>query len=277
MPVIIAGILNVTPDSFADGGRFASVESAVEAGLAMALAGAHWVDVGGESTRPKAEPVAESEEILRVVPVVERLAQSLGQRARISIDTYKAGTAHAALYAGATLVNDVSGGLLDPSILKVAAKAGVPVILGHLRGQPATMMADVHFEDVVAEVGAELGERIAAARAAGCREIWADPGIGFGKTMEHNLRLLAGLAELRARIGVPIMVGVSRKRFIGDLTGQPVNQRAFGTAGAVAAAVLGGAAAVRVHDVREMGDVVKVAEAIIASAGRASYNGNPHV
>jgi dihydropteroate synthase len=276
MPVIIAGILNVTPDSFADGGRFASVESAVEAGLAMALAGAHWVDVGGESTRPKAEPVAESEEILRVVPVVERLAQSLGQRARISIDTYKAGTAHAALDAGATLVNDVSGGLLDPSILKVAAKAGVPVILGHLRGQPATMMADVHFEDVVAEVGAELGERIAAARAAGCREIWADPGIGFGKTMEHNLRLLAGLAELRARLGVPIMVGVSRKRFIGDLTGQPVNQRAFGTAGAVAAAVLGGAAAVRVHDVREMGDVVKVAEAI-ASAGRASYNGNPHV
>ena len=276
MPVIIAGILNVTPDSFADGGRFASVESAVEAGLAMALAGAHWVDVGGESTRPKAEPVAESEEILRVFPVVERLAQSLGQRARISIDTYKAGTAHAALDAGATLVNDVSGGLLDPSILKVAAKAGVPVILGHLRGQPATMMADVHFEDVVAEVGAELGERIAAARAAGCREIWADPGIGFGKTMEHNLRLLAGLAELRARLGVPIMVGVSRKRFIGDLTGQPVNQRAFGTAGAVAAAVLGGAAAVRVHDVREMGDVVKVAEAI-ASAGRASYNGNPHV
>jgi len=276
MPVIIAGILNVTPDSFADGGRFASVESAVEAGLAMALAGAHWVDVGGESTRPKAEPVAESEEILRVVPVVELLAQSLGQRARISIDTYKAGTAHAALDAGATLVNDVSGGLLDPSILKVAAKAGVPVILGHLRGQPATMMADVHFEDVVAEVGAELGERIAAARAAGCREIWADPGIGFGKTMEHNLRLLAGLAELRARLGVPIMVGVSRKRFIGDLTGQPVNQRAFGTAGAVAAAVLSGAAAVRVHDVREMGDVVKVAEAI-ASAGRASYNGNPHV
>jgi len=276
MPVIIAGILNVTPDSFADGGRFASVESAVEAGLAMALAGAHWVDVGGESTRPKAEPVAESEEILRVVPVVELLAQSLGQRARISIDTYKAGTAHAALDAGATLVNDVSGGLLDPSILKVAAKAGVPVILGHLRGQPATMMADVHFEDVVAEVGAELGERIAAARAAGCREIWADPGIGFGKTMEHNLRLLAGLAELRARLGVPIMVGVSRKRFIGDLTGQPVNQRAFGTAGAVAAAVLGGAAAVRVHDVRKMGDVVKVAEAI-ASAGRASYNGNPHV
>jgi dihydropteroate synthase len=275
MPVIIAGVLNVTPDSFSDGGRYASVESAVAAGLAMAEAGAHWIDVGGESTRPNAAPVAESEEIRRVVPVIERLAQALGQRARVSIDTYKAATARAALDAGATIVNDVSGGALDPGILEVAAKAGAAVILGHLRGLPATMMADVHFEDVVAEVIAELGDRIAAARAAGCREIWADPGIGFGKTLEHNLRLLASLAELRGRLGVPFMVGVSRKRFIGDLTGQPVNQRAFGSAGAVAAAVLGGASAVRVHDVREMGDVVKVAEAI-ASARLASYNGTPH-
>jgi dihydropteroate synthase len=276
MPVIIAGVLNLTPDSFSDGGRYASVESAVAAGLAMALAGAHWIDVGGESTRPNAAPVSESEEIRRVVPVIEQLAPRLGQRARISIDTYKAGTARAALQAGATIVNDVSGGLLDRGILEVAAKSGAGVILGHLRGQPATMMANVHFEDVVAEVIAELGERIAAARAAGCHEIWADPGIGFGKTLEHNLRLLASLAEIRARLGVPIMVGVSRKRFIGDLTGQPVGERAFGSAGAVAAAVLGGAAAVRVHDVREMGDVVKVAEAI-ASARLAGYNGNLHV
>ena len=275
MPVIIAGVLNVTPDSFSDGGRYASVESAVAAGLAMAEAGAHWIDVGGESTRPNAAPVSESEEIRRVVPVIEQLAPRLGQ-ARISIDTYKAGTARAALQVGATIVNDVSGGLLDPGILEVAAKSGAGVILGHLRGQPATMMANVHFEDVVAEVIAELGERIAAARAAGCREIWADPGIGFGKTLEHNLRLLASLAEIRARLGVPIMVGVSRKRFIGDLTGQPVGERAFGSAGAVAAAVLGGATAVRVHDVREMGDVVKVAEAI-ASARLAGYNGNLHV
>ena len=275
MPVIIAGVLNVTPDSFSDGGRYASVESAVAAGLAMAEAGAHWIDVGGESTRPNAAPVAESEEIRRVVPVIERLAQALGQRVRVSVDTYKAGTARAALDAGATIVNDVSGGALDPVILEVAAKSGAGVILGHLRGLPATMMANVHFEDVVAEVIAELGDRIAAARAAGCREIWADPGIGFGKTLEHNLRLLASLAELRGRLGVPFMVGVSGKRFIGDLTGQPVNQRAFGSAGAVAAAVLGGASAVRVHDVREMGDVVKVAEAI-ASARLASYNGTPH-
>jgi dihydropteroate synthase len=275
MPVVIAGVLNLTPDSFSDGGRYTLVEHAVEAGLAMIEAGAHWIDVGGESTRPNALPVSEGEEIRRVVPVIERLAQSLGHRARVSIDTYKAGTARAALDAGATIVNDVSGGALDPGILEVVAKAGAAVILGHLRGQPATMMANVHFADVVAEVIAELGERIAAARAAGCREIWADPGIGFGKTLEHNLRLLAGLAELRAQLGVPIMVGVSRKRFIGDLTGQPVDQRAFGTAGAVAAAVLAGASAVRVHDVREMGDVVKVAEAI-ASARLASYNGKPH-
>jgi dihydropteroate synthase len=144
----------------------------------------------------------------------------------------------------------------------VAARAGAGVVLGHLRGQPATMMAHVHFEDVVTEVMTELGERIAAARAAGCGEIWADPGIGFGKDLEHNLRLLANLPVLCERLGVPIMVGVSRKRFIGELTGQPVEKRIFGTAAAVAAAVLGGAAAVRVHDVKEMGDVVKVAEAI---------------
>jgi dihydropteroate synthase len=275
MPVIIAGVLNLTPDSFSDGGRYASVETAVAAGLAMALAGAQWIDVGGESTRPNAAALAEDEEIRRVVPVIERLAPMLGQRARISIDTYKAGTARAALDAGATIVNDISGGALDSGILEVVARSGAGVILGHLRGQPATMMENVHFEDVVTEVGAELGARIAAARASGCREIWADPGIGFGKTLQHNLRLLASLAELRARLGVPLMVGVSRKRFIGDLTGQPVNQRSFGTAGAVAAAVLGGAAAVRVHDVRDMGDVVKVAEAI-ASARLAGYNGDSH-
>jgi dihydropteroate synthase len=272
MPVIIAGVLNLTPDSFSDGGRFSSVESAVAAGLAMARAGAFWIDVGGESTRPHAEPVHESEEIRRVVPVIERLAGELGPRARISVDTYKAGTANAALAAGASIVNDVSGGMLDPSILNVAARANAGVVLGHLRGHPATMMDGVHFDDVLAEVAAELGQRVAAARAVGCAEIWADPGIGFGKEMSHNLSLLAQLPSLRDRLGVPLMVGVSRKRFIGDLTGRPVAERAFGTAAAVTAAILGGAAVVRVHDVPEMSDVVKVAEAI-SSAGRAGYNG----
>jgi dihydropteroate synthase len=275
MPVILAGVLNLTPDSFSDGGRHGSVESAVAAGLAMAEAGAHWIDVGGESTRPKAEPVSESEEIERVVPVIERLAQTLGRRARISIDTYKAGTAKAALAAGATIVNDISGGAIEPGILAVAARSGAGVVLGHLRGRPATMMANIHFDDVVVEVAAELGERIAAARAAGCGEIWADPGIGFGKTLQHNLRLLAELSRLGHLLGVPLMVGVSRKRFIGEITGQPVDQRVFGSAGAVAAAVLHGAAAVRVHDVAEMRDVVAVAHAIASSrvSDEKHYNG----
>jgi dihydropteroate synthase len=262
MPVLLVGVLNLTPDSFSDGGRFRSVEAATAEGVRMVEQGAHWVDVGGESTRPGAVPVPEDEEIARVVPVIAALAQRIGGRARISIDTYKAGTARAALAAGATIVNDVSGGLLDSSILDVAAHAGATMVVGHLRGKPAAMMNDIHFDDVVAEVGAELADRVAAARAAGCRDSWADPGIGFGKAASHNLHLLRELAVLRSRLGVPLLVGVSRKRFIGDLTGKQPLDRAFGTAAAVTAAVLGGADAVRVHDVREMRDVVSVAEAI---------------
>ena len=262
MPVVIAGVLNLTPDSFSDGGRFSSVSDAVGAAVQMAEQGAHWIDVGGESTRPGAIPVAEREEIDRVLPTIQGLHARLGGRVRISIDTYKAGTARAALAAGATVVNDISGGLLDPPILGVAAQAGATTVLGHLRGRPATMMSEVHFDDVVAEVARELGQRIVAARAVGCSDLWADPGIGFGKTGQHNLRLLGELAVLRRDLGVPVMVGVSRKRFIGDLTGQPAKARVFGTAAAVTAAVLGGADAVRVHDVGEMRDVVLVAEAI---------------
>jgi dihydropteroate synthase len=262
MPVLIVGVLNLTPDSFSDGGRFSSVDDAVSTGVQMAEQGAHWIDVGGESTRPGAVPVAEPEEIDRVLPTIKALRARLGARVRISIDTYKAGTARAALDAGATVVNDISGGLLDPPILAAAAQAGATLVLGHLRGRPATMMSEVRFDDVVAEVAQELAQRIAAARAAGCGDIWADPGIGFGKTSAHNLRLLGDLAVWRRTLGVPVMVGVSRKRFIGDLTGQPAKARAFGPAAAVAAAVLGGADAVRVHDVGEMRDVVSVAEAV---------------
>jgi len=262
MPVLIVGVLNLTPDSFSDGGRFSSVEGAVNAGVQMAEQGAHWIDVGGESTRPGAVPGPEGEEIARVRPAIAALCRRLAGRARVSIDTYKAGTARAALAAGATVVNDVSGGLLDPAILGVAAEAGAAIVLGHLRGPPASMMTAIHFGDVVSEVATELQDRIAAARQAGCRDIWADPGIGFGKTSEHNLRLLHDLADLRSALGVPVMLGVSRKRFIGDLTGQPTQMRVFGTAAAVTAAILGGADAVRVHDVKEMRDVVCVAEAI---------------
>jgi dihydropteroate synthase len=265
MPVILVGVLNVTPDSFSDGGRFASVEVAVEAGVRMVEEGAAWIDVGGESTRPGSEPVAEAEERARVLPVIERLAARLAGRARISIDTYKAGTAAAALAAGASVVNDVSGGLLDPGILGVAARAGAPIVLGHLRGRPATMMTEVAFADVVAEVGGEVAAQIEAARTAGCREGWADPGIGFGKGQAHNLALLARLPELCRRWRVPVMVGVSRKKFLGEITGKPAAERGFATAAAVTQAVLGGAAAVRVHDVAAMADVVRVAAAIAAA------------
>jgi dihydropteroate synthase len=262
MPVVIVGVLNLTPDSFSDGGRFTSVDDAVAAGVQMVEQGAHWIDVGGESTRPGAVPVSEVEEVERVVPAIRALSGRLGTRVRISIDTYKAGTARAALDAGATVVNDISGGLLDPAILGVVVQAGAAVVLGHLRGRPATMMSGVDFDDVVAEVLQELRQRIELARAVGCSEIWADPGIGFGKTSAHNLRLLRCLGAVRRSLAVPVMVGVSRKRFIGDLTGQPPAARTFGTAAAVAAAVMGGADAVRVHDVKEMRDVVSVAEAI---------------
>lgn len=236
------------------------------AGVAMVDAGADWLDVGGESTRPKSVPVPVEEEIRRVVPVIEGLVREVGRRARISIDTYKAETARVAVGAGATIVNDVSGGLLDPRILQVAAQGGVAVVLGHLRGAPATMMDDVAFGDVVAEVTAELGARVAAARGAGCAEIWADPGIGFGKRAEHSLALLGELPAFIEAIGVPVMIGVSRKSFLGQVTGRPVEARLFGTAAAVAAAVLAGARAVRVHDVAEMRDVVRVAMAIADAA-----------
>jgi dihydropteroate synthase len=217
MAARIVGVLNVTPDSFSDGGRFSSVEDAVAAGLAMVAQGADWVDVGGESTRPGAVPVSEAEEIARVAPVIRELSARLEGRARVSIDTYKAATARAALVEGATAVNDVSGGLLDPEILRVAAAAQAAMVVGHLRGKPADMQAHVHFDNVVDEVSDELGGRVAAARAAGCGEVWADPGIGFGKHLPHNLRLLKNLARVRAHLGVPIMVGISRKRFIGEL------------------------------------------------------------
>ncbi|HVT08513.1 MAG TPA: dihydropteroate synthase [Polyangia bacterium] len=260
---VIVGVLNCTPDSFSDGGKFASPADAIEAGVRMVEQGADWIDVGGESTRPGSVPVPEDEEIARVVPVIDGLRARLPERVRISIDTYKAATARAALGAGATIVNDISGGLLDPEILAVAGKADAAVVLGHLRGAPATMMENIAFTDVVGEVGRELADRIAAARRAGCGEIWADPGIGFGKRIEHNLALLRGLPAMCARVGVPVMVGVSRKAFIGQLTGKPAGDRLFGTAAALTAAVMGGAAAVRVHDVAAARDVVAVASALV--------------
>jgi len=262
---LLVGVLNCTPDSFSDGGRYASVEAAVDAAARMAEEGANWIDVGGESTRPGAAPVPESEEKRRVLPVIEGMRRRLPPSVRISIDTYKAGTARAAVAAGASVINDVSGGRLEPEIARVAAETGAGIVLGHLRGAPATMMENVKFGDVVEEVSSELEERLADARAAGCYETWIDPGIGFGKRLEHNIALLRALPALRARLDVPVLVGVSRKAFIGNLTGRPAGERLFGTAAAVTVAVMGGAAAVRVHDVAEMRDVVRVAEALAGS------------
>jgi dihydropteroate synthase len=267
---LIVGVVNCTPDSFSDGGRYASASAAVAGGLRLVEEGADWIDIGGESTRPGSASIPEAEERARVIPVIEGLRARLPHGVRVSVDTYKAGTARAALEAGATVVNDISGGLLDGRILETAGRAGAAVVLGHLRGPPARMTEGISFTDVVAEVGAELGERVEAARAAGCREVWVDPGIGFGKTPGQSLALLRALPVLAARLALPIMVGVSRKSFIGHITGRPAAERLFGTAAAVAAAVMGGAAAVRVHDVAEMRDVVRVAEAISATGSGAS-------
>jgi dihydropteroate synthase len=253
----VMGIVNVTPDSFSDGGRFLEPDAAVAHGIELVAQGADALDVGGESTRPGAAPVPADEELARVVPVVERLATATN--VPVSIDTTKSAVARAALEAGATAVNDVSAGRHDPEILNVTAEAGAGYVVMHMQGEPRTMQVDPRYDDVVAEVGDFLVERIDAARAAGIAsgEIAADPGVGFGKTVEHNLQLLAGLPALAERVQVPVMVGTSRKTFIGRLLGRatgasedlPVDQREEGTLATVVWAVERGASIVRVHDV----------------------------
>jgi dihydropteroate synthase len=234
------GVVNVTPDSFSDGGRFFDPERAVAHGRQLVAQGADVVDVGGESTRPGAAPVGEAEERRRVVPVIEVLAPSV----RVSVDTRSAVVAEAALAAGATLVNDVSA-----SLWPLAAEAGVGWVAVHMQGRPATMQADPDYDDVVAEVGAFLRDRADRAREAGVAEVWLDPGIGFGKTLEHNLQLLRGLDRLVAG-GVPVVVGTSRKRSLGQLTGgAPADDRLEASVATAVWAADHGAAMVRVHDV----------------------------
>jgi dihydropteroate synthase len=260
----VMGIVNVTPDSFSDGGRFATAEDAIDHGRRLAEAGAAILDVGGESTRPGASPVPETEERRRVLPVVEALARRHGLV--VSVDTSKARVAAEACAAGARMVNDVTALRGDPEMAAAVARAGVPVVLMHLRGVPATMQENPQYADVVGEVMAQLREAVARAVGAGIPEEAAvvDPGIGFGKALAHNVELLARLGEFRG-LGRPVLAGVSRKRFLGDLTGRPVEGRAFGTAAAAAAAVLAGAAIVRVHDAGAMADVVAVANALARS------------
>jgi dihydropteroate synthase len=231
------GVLNVTPDSFSDGGRWLDAGAAVEQGLRMVEEGADIIDVGGESTRPGAEPVDAGEELRRVLPVVEALAP----HTRVSIDTRKAEVAEAALAAGATLLNDVSA-----TLAPVARAAGAGWVAMHMRGEPRTMQEDPTYGDVVAEVKAFLVER---AEQAGVDEVWIDPGIGFGKTMEHNLTLLAHLDQL-VGTGYPVVVGTSRKAFLGKLTGgAPADDRVEGSVATAAWALSQGARMVRVHDV----------------------------
>jgi dihydropteroate synthase len=260
----VMGILNVTPDSFSDGGLHFNRGVAIDAGLRMVQDGAAIIDVGGESTRPGANPVTVDEELSRVIPVIEGIrAQS---SVRISIDTRKAEVAAAALDAGANLVNDVTA-LRDPEMRALLAGREVPVILMHMRGEPRTMQETIHFEDVVHEVARELQAWRDEAMAAGVRKenILVDPGIGFGKTFDHNLALLARCDELRGI--APVVIGASRKAFIGHFTGQPGGAaRMPGSLAAVAAAAKRGASIVRVHDVRETVDFLAVLRAIEAHA-----------
>lgn len=256
---VVMGVLNVTPDSFSDGGRFHDVDAAVARGRQMADEGAAVIDVGGESTRPGADPVPEAQELDRVVPVIERLRRETD--CVISVDTMKPAVMRAACAAGAGIINDVNalraGGALD-----AARATGAAVILMHMRGEPRTMQRDPHYDDVAAEVGAFLRERAAACVAAGiARErIALDPGIGFGKTLEHNLALLAALPRLAD--GLPLVVGVSRKSMFKALLGRAVEERLPGSLAAAAIAVWQRAAIVRAHDVAATVDAIRVAHAL---------------
>jgi dihydropteroate synthase len=241
MTPLVMGVLNVTPDSFSDGGRYVDQAAAVARGHELIAEGADIVDVGGESTRPGAAPVPEDEELRRVVPVVQGLAPHV----RVSVDTRKRAVAEAAVEAGATLVNDVSA-----SLHEVAAAAGVGWVAVHMRGEPATMQHDPRYDDVVEDVRGFLGARGQAAVDAGVEEVWIDPGIGFGKTIDHNLSLLRHVRSLVAT-GFPVVVGTSRKGFLGALTGgAPPDDRLEASLATAVHAMVGGARMVRVHDVR---------------------------
>jgi dihydropteroate synthase len=259
---LVMGVVNVTPDSFSDGGRYLDPEAAVAHGLALVAEGADLLDVGGESTRPGATDVPEAVELERVLPVVEELARTA--EVPVSIDTRKAAVAAAALAAGATMVNDVSAGRHDPDLLGVAADAKVPLVLMHMLGTPATMQDDPRYDDVVAEVEAFLAERCRAAEAAGVdhQALVVDPGIGFGKRDQDNYALLDQLARF-TRLGHPVMVGTSRKGFIGRVLDSPADQRVEGTAATVVWVVERGARIVRVHDVAPMVRAVRMTEAML--------------
>jgi dihydropteroate synthase len=263
MDVRLMGVVNVTPDSFSDGGLYLDPQAAIGHGRELAEAGAHILDVGGESTRPGAAAVDVEEELRRVEPVVAGLAD-LG--VEISVDTSKAPVAKAALDAGATIVNDVTALRGDPEMAALVADREAGLVLMHMAGDPRTMQVNPEYDDVVAEVRDFLVARLAAATAAGIDEsrLWLDPGIGFGKTAEHNFELLRGLDQLAA-LGRPILVGTSRKSFLGRADGSEADDRLGGTIATSILAAAAGASVLRVHDVREMTEALKVASAVLGT------------
>lgn len=264
---LVMGVLNVTPDSFCDGGRFDFPERAVERAIEMTAEGVDLIDVGGESSRPGAAPIDPEEERARVEPVLRHMAQ---RGLTFSIDTYHAETARAALEFGARMVNDITALRGDPAMADVIAGAGCSCVLMHMLGTPKTMQSDPRYNDVVDDICAFFEERMAYAIRSGIAEraIWLDPGFGFGKTVEHNLELLRRLDEFK-RLGRPLLIGTSNKSTIGAVLGLPVDERTEGTAATVAVAILKGADMVRVHDVKRMVRVARMTDAII----RGNENG----
>ena len=272
---LVMGILNVTPDSFSDGGRYQGTDAAIRHGMAMAEAGADVIDVGGESTRPGAAPVEADDEIRRVIPVIRALARAFAAMPDspvLSVDTSKAMVARLAVEAGACILNDVTALEGDPAMAGVARDTGAGVILMHRRGDPATMQRDPRYGDVVADVVAYLADRLSAVKAAGLAAdtMALDPGIGFGKTVEHNVKLLAGLQQMAA-LGRPVVIGVSRKSFIGKITGRDSDHRLAGSLAGAVWAAMRGAHVWRVHDVAESVDAARMVGALREET--AAWNG----
>lgn len=259
----IMGILNITPDSFSDGGEYFDHARAVDHALKMVEQGADIIDVGGESTRPGSDIVPLDEEIRRTIPIIEKVAAQID--VPVSIDTYKSEVARQAVSVGASIVNDISGLRFDPAMAGAVAEMGVPIVVMHIKGKPKDMQVDPVYDDLINDIKAYLSETIDIAKSAGIADdrIVIDPGIGFGKTFEHNLEILQRLGEFR-ELGMPILVGPSRKAFIGKILGDlPATERMEGTAAAVAISIFNGANIIRVHDVKEMSRVARVADAIV--------------
>ena len=262
-PALVMGIVNVTPDSFSDGGRFADANSAIQHARELVAQGAEILDIGGESTRPGATPIEESEELRRVIPVIEALAAEA--KIPLSIDTMKPAVARAAIAAGASIVNDVAANRAESEMWRLVAESGAGYVCMHMRGTPQTMQSNPVYNDVVSDVSDFFNDRLQRLKASGvtANQVAIDPGIGFGKTINHNLQLLAGLSGF-TRLGRPLLIGVSRKSFIGKLPGAEATDRLPGSLACAALAVEAGANIIRVHDVAETVQAVRLTEAILA-------------